>query len=140
MNVMQQQTRTSPLPVFALLAAALLVAGCSSTVPKGSSGVPRVMGDVRVSPVTPISRQGEENSRPLAGARIAFTRESGEAVGSAISDSSGRFGIELAAGRYIATPSPFEGTPYPRPPAAETLVVTDGATAHLSFMYDSGIR
>lgn len=105
-----------------------------------SALVTGIAGEVRQSPTVPVARPGQIDWAPLADARITIDRESGEGVGTVVSDSAGRFGVALPAGRYRLTPQPFEGQILPTPPEPQIVNVVQGDVASVLFDYDTGIR
>ncbi len=99
-----------------------------------------VAGVVLRAPTKPVARPGEDDTAPLAGARIAVNIDGGDRIGVAVSDSAGHFLVELAAGNYILTPLPFSDQPFPVPPAPAHISVKSGQSTTVQFVYDTGIR
>jgi hypothetical protein len=95
-----------------------------------------VSGSVAAGPVTPVSRPGQSNTRPVAGARVEAMRGT-DVVAVASTDHAGHYQVQLAPGSYVIAVS------YPglRPfPMTKTAVVTAGQPETLSFELDTGIR
>jgi hypothetical protein len=99
-----------------------------------------IAGEVRRSPIMPVERPGVENSAPLAGATITIQRDGGKTIGNVVSDSTGRFYVELDPGTYILTAQPFANTPFPIPPGPQRVVVPPNGIVHVRLDYDTGIR
>ena len=92
------------------------------------------------SPTIPVAHPGQIDWAPLPGAHILVADAGGSTVGTAVSDSAGRFFIELAAGRYLLTPQKMGSTSFPIPPSPLQVVVPQNDVAHVRIDYDTGIR
>lgn len=107
--------------------------GCGGQVPPNTG----IEGQVTIGPINPVSRPGEQNSRPYT-ASISIMRASDNGVVAAItSGSDGTFRVALRPGHYLVRPR--QGSPYPIAHDQEVTVVA-GQYAHVLVSYDSGIR
>jgi hypothetical protein len=126
---------TTATLIVALLLMLLLQTplGCGGKAPPNTG----IEGQVTIGPVSPVSRPGEENSRPYA-ATISIVRASDNGVVATVSSGSdGTFRVALPPGRYLVRPK--QGSPYPIAHEQEVTVVA-GQYAHVLVSYDSGIR
>jgi hypothetical protein len=104
---------------------------------KLSSGIE---GVALVGPVTPVSRIGVPNSRPLAGAILSIQSMNGTQVARVVTAQDGSFLVALPPGRYRIVPLPPQpGAILPR----GTPMVVDVSSHEYTVVtinYDSGIR
>jgi hypothetical protein len=109
-----------------------LLISCSEPS-SGLSGITTV--DVGC-PALPVGQ--ECPAQPLS-ARITVTDSQGKIVGRAVSDSGGRFEIDLPPGVYQVQAESTEGSPLPY---AEQIPVTveERETTEVRIRFDSGIR
>jgi hypothetical protein len=100
-----------------------------------------VQGQVVTEPTCPVEVAGEDCSpRPLEATVDAFSRgaeDSNTPEKSEATDSSGRFRIELAPGRYRLVARPTSPAASSRP---EDVTVTSGIMTDVTLTVDSGIR
>jgi hypothetical protein len=99
-----------------------------------------IAGEVRKSPISPVDIPGVENSAPLPGAHITIRRVPADVVGQVVSDSGGRFFVELDPGTYTLTPESFGSNSFPTPPQQQQIVVPQNGIVSLRLDYDTGIR
>jgi hypothetical protein len=99
-----------------------------------------IAGEVRRSPISPVDLPGVENSAPLPGAHITIRRVPADVIGQVISDSSGRFFVELDPGTYTLIPEAFGSNPFPTPPEEQQVVVSQNSIVSVRLDYDTGIR
>ena len=106
----------------------------------GTTGAPPVAsvvaGHVSAGPVTPVSRPGQPNTRPVDGARVEALRGT-EVVAFTSTDHAGYYQLQLAPGTYVIAVT------YPRlrpSPQEMTAVVSAGRRQTLNFVLDTGIR
>jgi len=145
---------------LALAAAAILAAlvGCHhSTAPKayapsGSSSrlepytdpdlvVGELAGEVRRSPVSAISEEGVDNSRPYPGITVEIRNDAGERVGVVVSGLDGSFSTLLPVGYYDLRPL-WPATQLHRdlsPPSDVGVTVYQGGSAPVLLVYQTGI-
>ncbi len=126
---------------------AILAAGCVDPAGMGpeintqsASLTTGVAGQVRLGPISPVSREGEENSAPMPDATIVIEREGGGILGHVVSDADGLFFVTLAAGTYVFTPQKTSKSIYPGIPPAERVTVPSEGVVNVHFEYDTGIR
>lgn len=137
-------------PLIPVLAALLLVSvGSTTGCSESGGGILNVdsaalkvgiAGEVRKSPINPVGRPGVDNSALLAGAHITIRRDPGTVIGQAVSDSAGRFFVELEPATYTLIPEPFGDTPFPTPSGEQQVVVAPNAIVYVRIDYDTGIR
>lgn len=101
-----------------------------------------VRGSVSAGPSCPVVRDPPDLAcadRPVGGAVLVITDQSGAEVTSVVSDVDGAFGVDLAPGSYRLTPQPVEGlmgTPAP----IDFDIDAGQAAVELQVSYDTGIR
>jgi len=106
----------------------------SSPAPSPAPGL--VSGHVTAGPITPVSRPGQPNTRPVAGARVEALRGTDVAAVTS-TDRAGYYQVPLPPGTYVIAVT------YPglRPaPMTRTAVVSAGRPETLDFVLDTGIR
>jgi hypothetical protein len=123
---------------LALVLCAVAAASASGqTIPSG------IAGRVLAGPTCPVQRMPPDPGcapRPIS-ARLRIRPERGSARGRVVhSGSDGRFRVRLAPGRYLVTPLPQTGSPFPRPGSPRTVVVRAGHFTAVTITYDTGIR
>ena len=124
----------------ATLAAILSLAACSS----GSSPAPTatlypVEGRVHAGPTCPTMSDPPApgcEDQPVGGAHLVILDPSGGRVTEVVTDTSGRFAVELPGGEYTLVPQPVEGLLGTAP---EQEFAVPGAD-ELDVAYDTGIR
>lgn len=122
------------------LIAATALAGTApvgpTPTPSGSEGI---RGHVWVGPVSPVQKDGEDNEKAYAGAKVLVKTKDGRTVATFVSGADGSFEVALAPGTYVLDPQSPDGSPLPR---AGTLTVTVVAAVFtvVDIHYDSGIR
>jgi hypothetical protein len=99
-----------------------------------SSGIE---GEVRIGPISPVSRPGEDNSRPYSAEILIEKVGTSEVAAKVTSSADGRFRTPLPPGRYLIEPK--QGRPYPIVSTQEVRVPV-GEFVHVRVDYDSGIR
>jgi hypothetical protein len=122
----------------ALLAATLLVAGCSDA---DGRRVANVRFTLFAGPTCPVERTPPDPAcapRPVAGAEIALVDERGMDV-VILSDADGVAVAYLEPGRYTATPLPVAGLPGIAAPF-EFVMAPSMALLERELDYDTGIR
>ena len=105
-----------------------------ATVTSGVAGV------VRRGPITPVSREGVDNTAPMEGATVVIDRAGGGRVGYVVSDQDGLFFVALDPGVYDFKPQSVPGGLDPGAPAPERVTVPSTGVAEVHFEYDTGIR
>lgn len=110
----------------------LLSFSCSTGPDTGLS----VRVSVRRGPIAPISREGEDNTAPVAGARVTVTR-GGLFVTTAGTDAGGEATLTLQPGSYVATVTECPGALALPGPAAFAVA---GDTTSVRLKCDTGIR
>ena len=131
--------------------ALLFVLGSCRTTPVNSGGgvdttgnndgsTTAIDGLVLKGPISPVSRQGDPNVAPLAGATISISEaNTARKPTDVVSDSAGKFYLKVSAGTYLVTPNPFQNSVYPRPQSPQTVYVAAGTTIKDTLNYDTGI-
>jgi hypothetical protein len=141
-----QSRSLSALAAAAIVALAL--AACSSSTGGAATAlntdsarvVAGIAGTVVRSPTVPVSRPGEIDWAPLAGARIDIERADGGKRGYVVSDSGGRFFVDLGPGSYRLIAQPFTAGMFPTPPGPQEVVVPAHGIVQVRIDYDTGIR
>lgn len=105
-----------------------------ATVTSGVAGV------VRRGPITPVSREGVDNTAPMADATIVIDRANGGRVGYVVSDTDGLFFVALDPGDYDFKPQAVPGGLDPGAPTPERVTVPATGVVEVHFEYDTGIR
>jgi hypothetical protein len=90
-----------------------------------------------VEPAQPVP--GQCDPRPVVGAQLVVTDDSGHEIVRLASDGDGAFSTSLPAGTYTLTPQPATGILGVAPPIQFTVSASDHPTA-LRVQYDTGIR
>jgi hypothetical protein len=111
------------------------------TVPAPAHLTSGIRGVAMAGPIYPVSRPGQPNELPLAGAIIVVhLAAGGPEIARVVADQRGRFHIDLAAGTYLLVPlPPTPGAIWPRG-FTQTVVVTADGFARVVVNYDTGIR
>ncbi len=102
---------------------------------------PGIEGMAMLQGVSPASRPGVANSKPLAGAIILVeSAYDGTEIARVVADQEGRFHVQLSPGRYKLVPlSPQSGALFPRG-VPQTVVVHPGTGyTEVTVTYISGI-
>ena len=128
------------MKAFVAIAAALLVAGCGAyqfpgTSPSStSSGM--VHGTVLSVPCAPVERVDSPCAgRSVAGLNISYVRD-GNVAGRAVTDSGGRYTVELAPGTYTVKLDTYMRV-VSGPP---TVTIAGGSDVEADYILDNGIR
>lgn len=122
---------------LSLIAVTGLVAACGSGTPAGVPATAQVSGRVLAGPVTPVSRAGSPNTRPMAGARVEAL-QGNRVVAVTHTDHGGYYELALRAGTYvIAVTNRGFGS---RGPSTRTVVASAGHEVTVNFTLDTGIR
>lgn len=123
---------------FAPLFAALLVLQACSAEPTGH-GVGRgvVAGVVRLGPIMPVCREGEQCDGVYKGAKVLVRALQGHAVHRTTAGDDGTFWVDVLPGRHEVSVEVAGPLPYCVP---VEVAVTAGATSRLEIDCDSGIR
>lgn len=130
------------LSVFVLLLVALSTLGASVSLAKGTRVLATIKGRAIVSPIAPVSRPGQPDSKPLAAAVLSLRRGvQGKEIARVVADSEGRFELKhLQPGKYTLVPlAPNPEAILPRGEPQE-LSLKPGACLTVEVRYDSGIR
>jgi len=105
----------------------------------GGTGRTGIFGSALAGPTCPVEQPGDPAcaARPVPGAVVVIRDAGGAEIATAVTDESGRFFVELAAGDYTVVPQPVEGLLGVPPPVP--VQVTEGETV-VELAYDTGIR
>jgi hypothetical protein len=104
---------------------------------RATSGI--IDGVALIGPISPVSRPGVPNVRPLAGAVISIeTFDGTRELARVTTDQHGTFHVTLPPGRYRIVPVPSQAV-FPRG-ATQTVIVSPGQFTNVIVNYDSGIR
>jgi hypothetical protein len=101
-----------------------------------------ISGIVTSGPTCPVMRDPPDpacDDRPLAGAVLLVLDVNGGEVSRAISDTEGRFTVELAPGVYRVEPQPVRGM-VGTAAAVDIRIAADEPLAEIALGYDTGIR
>jgi hypothetical protein len=126
------------MPTVAMMQPAPGATDPGSNSPALASGI---QGQVRIGPISPVARPGVPNDKPLAGARIAISRDGTwmRAI-TVTSDANGNFTIALTPGDYTLVPLPLQpGQTVPRA-APQTVHVSANMFTSVVIEYDTEIR
>ncbi len=100
-----------------------------------------ISGLVTEGPITPVSRPGDPNVQPFAGATLNIFRHgdtTGMPVATVVSGADGNFSVDLPDGTYDLVPvNGPNGLPRAAP---QTFQVNSGFRGTLLVQYDTGIR
>jgi hypothetical protein len=112
--------------------------GAGSGSPAGSG----IQGLVTAGPSCPNAQQASPcPDRPVAAAQIQVLDGSGRQVASVVSDSAGRFSVDLSPGTYVVQPVSNKPLPGVTPTAAsKTVRVVQGSYTSVQLQLDTGIR
>jgi len=91
---------------------------------------------VSAGPISPVSRPGHKNSRPVPGDRVEAVRD-GKLVSVTYTDKSGRYRFSLPPGTYVIEAG---SAGYRHMPKPETVTVRAGRVHIVDFMLETGIR
>ncbi|HET6400644.1 MAG TPA: hypothetical protein VFH95_04515 [Candidatus Kapabacteria bacterium] len=133
--------KNSITSAFLTVSILILLASCRSVPNNPSSGTSAIAGLVLEGPISPVQQQGESNEAPLAGAPIAIANSvNSTIVAKVVSDSAGKFFVNVAAGSYILTPGQVSNSGLPRPLQPSMVQVPVNTTISDTLHYDTGIR
>ena len=116
-----------------------VIDGTGGDVGGGELGV---SGRVTAGPTCPVVQNPPDPScadRPVSGATLVVTDDSGREVARTTSDEYGDFAILLEPGHYVLTPQPVEGLMGTAQPVDFTLA-EGGPPITFQIAYDTGIR
>jgi hypothetical protein len=122
--------------LLAFVAVAVLVTACGANQSAQPPVASAVTGHVSAGPVTPVSRPGQPNTRPVDGARVEALHGT-DVVALTSTDHAGYYQLRLAPGTYVIAVT------YPglRPsPLEKTVAVSAGQRQTLDLVLDTGIR
>lgn len=108
-----------------------ITTGGSTTLAQG------IEGTVTIGPISPVSRPGEENSRPYVATLVVRASPGNQVVAAVTSAADGTFRVGLPPGEYVVEPQ--ESSPYPVAEPQE-VTVSPGEYTIIVVAYDSGIR
>jgi type 1 fimbria pilin len=119
-----------------LIPLVFLIAACGAYhLPGAPSGTGAVTGTVVAVPCTPVESALKPCAgRPVPGVEVAFVN--GGATANALTDSNGKFTVELASGTWLAHVKTYMRL-ISGPPQVN---VADGSTVTANYVLDSGIR
>jgi len=120
-----------------LIALVELAAGCGSQRPGTASPVASIAGTVLAGPISPVSRAGHPNTRPVQGASVEALRGS-QVVAAARSDSAGHYDLKVQPGTYairVTSAGYLLARQQPR-----IITVSAGQRETVTFQRDTGIR
>jgi hypothetical protein len=109
----------------------------AAATPATSSESAVVAGHVSAGPVSPVSRPGTPNTRPVAGAQVEALRGS-DVVAVTHTDNAGYYQFTLHPGSYVIAVT-YVGY-RASAPLARTVTAAAGQTQTLDFAVDTGIR
>lgn len=114
--------------------------GKDSTV--GPNALPSsISGLVLKGPISPVARPNVPNEAPLADASITISNAANSAiVVRLVSDTAGKFSVNLPAGSYFVTGGQISNSGLPRPPQPQEVSVPANTTVTDTLHYDTGIR
>ena len=122
---------------LSLIAVAWLVVACGSRTPPGVPAIAQVTGRVLAGPVTPVSRAGQPNTRPVEGARVEALQGS-RVVAVTHTDHGGYYKLALRGGTYVIAVTSRGFRLYA--PRTRTVVAVAGHEVAANFTLDTGIR
>lgn len=96
-----------------------------------------IEGTVSAGPVSPVSRPGQANSRPVPGVRVEAMRD-GRVESVTYTDHDGRFSFTVQPGTYVIMISPV-GFRFARP-QPKTVTALAGREQTADWLLDTGIR
>ena len=120
-----------------LVALVGLAAGCGSQRPGTSSPVASIAGTVSAGPISPVSRVGQPNTRPVKGASVEALRGS-QVVATGHTDGAGHYELTLQPGTYTIQAA-ADGFPFAKP-QPRVVTVSAGQRETVDFQLDTGIR
>lgn len=114
--------------------------GKDSTV--GPNALPSaISGLLLEGPISPVSKPNVPNEKPLAGAPITITEAANSTiVAKLVSDTAGKFSVNVPVGSYFVTGGEVSNSGLPRPPQPEEISVPANTTVYDTLHYDTGIR
>jgi len=114
-----------------------VVMACGSQVGGEASATALISGTVSAGPISPVSRIGHPNTRPVPAARVEALHGN-EVVAVVHTDDSGRYRLTLRPGTYVILANsgryPF-AKPEPR-----TVIASAGHRQSVDFVLDTGMR
>jgi hypothetical protein len=118
------------------VATMLVIAGCGAPAYPGTQPLGTVSGHVLGWPCAPVEIAGSPcPGRPLSGAEIKFSPAGAGVAGTAHTDASGAYAINLLPGTYSVA---VQNVRMIKGPAKVT--VTSGQVTTADFLFDTGIR
>jgi len=119
-----------------LIPLAFLISACGAYhLPGAPAGTGTVTGTVVAVPCTPVESALKPCAgRPVAGVEVAFVK--GDTTANAMTDSNGKFTLDLATGTWLAHVKSYMRL-VSGPPQVN---VADGQTATANYVLDSGMR
>ena len=108
-------------------------------------GIPVITTGIRgislASPILPVNRPGQINTRPLVGAIIVVeSAGGGPEIARVAADATGLFQIALPPGDYLLVPLPPVPSPFPPHALSMNVQVIQGHMSAVTIVYDTGIR
>jgi hypothetical protein len=119
------------------LALVFITAACEG----GASDNPNsgIKGTAMLGPLTPVTKQGETNDKPYAGAVIIIKNASCTETARTQTAQDGSFSAALPEGSYMVEGTNPEGAMLPYAAAFE-VKVEKGAYTEITVSFDTGIR
>lgn len=114
-----------------------LAVGCGSQRPGTSSPVASIAGTVSAGPISPVSRVGHRNTRPVQGASVEALRGS-QVVATDRTDGAGHYELTLQPGTYTVQAA-ADGFPFAKR-QPRVVTVSAGQRETVNFQFDTGIR
>lgn len=114
-----------------------LAAGCGSQRPGTSAPVASIGGTVSAGPISPVSRIGHPNTRPIQGASVEALRGS-HVVATDRTDGAGHYELTLQPGTYTIQAA-ADGFRFAKRQPGD-VTVSAGQRETVDFQLDTGIR
>ncbi len=118
-------------------AVALAMAGCGSSI-SGADPATGIDAIVLRGPIVPVAREGENDTAPVAGARVRVRATDGDGSAAATTGPAGRTRFDLRPGSYEVEVMVCPGAL--GLPEATPVALTVGTRMEVTLVCDTGIR